>query len=68
MEGVHISWDELSCIGYEVTDNMFRVNLYRGQMAERQEDYDKAFIKREQSIGETSEKHRRSIGEVSETV
>ena len=47
-------------------DNMFRVNLYRNQIAEAQEDYGKAFNKDERSIGEASEKHRRSIGETSE--
>ena len=41
---------------------MFRVNLYRNQMAEGQEDYDKTFNSNEESIGEASEKHRRSIG------
>ena len=47
-------------------DNMFRVNLYRNQIAEAQEDYGKAFNKDERSIGEASEKHRRNIGETSE--
>lgn len=47
-------------------DNMFRVNLYRNQIAEAQEDYGKAFNKDERSIGEASEKHRRNIGEASE--
>ncbi len=43
-------------------DDMFRVNLYRRQIVEGQEDYGKSFIKHEQSIGEASEKHRRNIG------
>lgn len=43
-------------------DDMFRVNLYRRQIVEGQEDYGNAFIKHGQSIGEASEKHRRNIG------
>lgn len=43
-------------------DDMFRVNLYRRQIIEGQEDYGKAFIKHEQSIGETSEKYREQFG------
>jgi len=47
-------------------DNMFRVNLYRNQMTEGQNDYDQAFHKQQRNIGEASEKHRRNIGEASE--
>jgi len=41
---------------------MFRVNLYRRQIVEGQEDYGNAFIKHGQSIGEASEKHREQFG------
>lgn len=46
--------------GFQVFDNMFRVNLFRKNYSVE------ASEKHRRSIGEVSEKHRRSIREISE--